>query len=75
MVSCEFMLFPLQRSTVLPSGEINLFRTHLFSDSEKPSTGGLCPETVRNNINIFRLLESETGNCYQGTVSPLCVLT
>lgn len=58
----EFMVFPLQRDVVLHSGEINLFRTHLLDDSEKPGTGGLCPETVRNNLNILGSSESGAGN-------------
>lgn len=57
------MHFPLQRTKVLASREINLFTTHL-SDSEEPGTGVLCPETVGNNLNIFGSLKSGTGNVH-----------
>lgn len=45
--------FSFATSVVLPSGEKNLFRKHLLSDSQKPGTGGLCPETVRNHLLIY----------------------
>lgn len=60
VLSSKCMCFPLQRTKVLPSREINSFITHL-SDSR---TGGLCPETVGNNLNIFGSLKSGTGNVH-----------
>ena len=64
MLSSEFMLFPLQRPMVLPSGEIDLFREHLVSDSQKPGTGSLCTEFVRNNLSIFGSLKNAAGNSH-----------